>query len=343
MARLHRFQLLSFQQLENSPSRSHGIKATQERTRVREIANAIFKTSQQFGKPTLHAQTAVTLFVRFYSRKSLTENSAAVFGAASLFLAGKIVNEPITNQWVSAQFFKNYYDRGNPNMEEKLNDQEYMNVYYATVLEAEASLLCTLGFDLDIPTLDQTFSFVITRQRQFFFCQLNTIGTEISQKREQKERLRTFYQCFKNMFNDIYKRDPTLVLGFTCRQIILASAVFLLRHAEKNKGTMLDVPDSPDLVDGHPWHVSEGLSVSDCDLLIHRFSQVVYPSSSGAASTAAAESTYVSDGVGAAAVVPAESVGQQDVSGALSPAIDVRHADKKEEAEEGELEEGEVV
>lgn len=231
--------------------------------------------------------TAITLFLRFYSRKSLKSNSAAVFSAASLFLAGKLVYQPISNAHLSTEFFKNYFGRGNPHLAERIADRSYMENYYSTVMEAEGAMLCTLGFDLKVPVLMEVFLYEVLLSPRFTTYR---ITANKSLERPTDELKYSYVQFLMNLFQDIYRKEGTLLLQYTCRQIVLAAMIFLLRQKDRvgSVAKMLDTPDiQPTTSQGLPWYVEEGLSEQDCSAIIHRFNQIYMAAQGGSTTTSA--------------------------------------------------------
>lgn len=90
---LHTWPLLTAEQVQvNTPTQKDGWKASQEIAVRKKAGKVIYDTTIYFAHPMSSgtASVGVTLFLRFYSQKSMVKYHPFVMAVASLFLAGKI-------------------------------------------------------------------------------------------------------------------------------------------------------------------------------------------------------------------------------------------------------------
>lgn len=200
---------------------------------------------------------AVTLFNRFYARKSMKKNNTFVSGwwrervavqrrqqrqclhmaaaehtgsappppaqvvaCASLFLAGKINDEPKHHTQLANELLKAWYGKDHPQLRAyaagapnappppgmppaKLAGlRAFWTGMYAAVLEAERALLYTVGFDFNIDVIHTHLGRLLKRPR------FKAMGLDDSKRQYAKK----FQQYVLNAGNDIYTKDGMLVL-----------------------------------------------------------------------------------------------------------------------------------
>lgn len=247
---LHKWPLLTADEVQvNTPTQRDGWTAGQEVAVRKKAGKVIYDTTKDFvySMSSGTAAVAVTLFLRFYSKMSMVKYHPFVMAVASLFLAGKVNDEPRSLHSLMFEMLKQWYQRENPGLRQRLAEQEKMKNLWNTCVHGESVLLNTLKFDLNVDILVPAVSQVAK--------QIPVLHQLKDSKKNQ--------QTYLNVCNDIMKYDGTIVLQYTSRAIALSICHFILKrskHAEMP-------PDSPD---GKPWYVEHGLSVEECEELCAR-------------------------------------------------------------------------
>jgi Cyclin, N-terminal domain len=87
---LREFELLTDEQLENSPSRRDGIPREREDHMRRQATDMIKRVAPQLKLPLMPMHTAIMFCQRYYAYKSFLKNDRVIMAMASIFLAGKV-------------------------------------------------------------------------------------------------------------------------------------------------------------------------------------------------------------------------------------------------------------
>ncbi len=87
----------------------------------------------------------------------MEKNHPFVVALASLFLACKVNDNPRSLRGLQVEMLKQWYGRDSPELRERLNEKRTMDRLRETAIRAEALLLMTLGFDLNIDVLLTSF------------------------------------------------------------------------------------------------------------------------------------------------------------------------------------------
>ena len=246
---LHTWPLLTAEQVHvDTPTQKDGWKASYENTVRKKAGNVIYDTTKYFAQPMSAgtASVAVTLFLRFYSQKSMVKYHPFVMAVASLFLAGKVNDEPRSLRSLMFEMLKQWYQRENPELRQRLNEHEKMKNLWNTCVHGESVLLDTLKFDLNVDILVRVVK------------QLVRYIPVLHQLRESKNE-----QAYINICNEIMRYDGTIVLEYSSNVIALSVCHFIM-----NRSKHIEMPT--DSADGKPWYVEHGLSVEDCNVLCER-------------------------------------------------------------------------
>lgn len=179
------------------------------------------------------------------------------------------------------ELFKRWYGRENPETRQRLMDDGFLKKMFASVLEAERAVLYTVGFDFNVD-LPHTQIASLLRLPRFDYLKVNT----------------EFQQLAVNICNDIMRRDGTLVLQYSCRDIAIAVYYFIFKAAKRENASKIPQPESEP--DDAPWYVKEGLDLHCCQEIINRISKLYKVGGQGAASSQLAASA-------ATTMVPASS------------------------------------
>eukprot|EP00890_Picochlorum_soloecismus_P004049 jgi/Picsp_1/4645/NSC_02015-R1_-related cyclin family protein len=254
MSHLHVFSLLTAEEIANSPTQRDGWSASKEESVRKKAARIIYETSKKYVYPMSAgtAAMAVTLFVRFYSRKSMVSNHPFVIALASLFLAGKLNDEPRSLNSLMVEMLKQWYGRTNPELREMLADPEKVEGLRNTTVDAEQVLMITLEFDLNVDLLVSTVATVVK----------HTAALE-------PLRSKKVQQFYINLCNDAMLRDSTLVLQYSAKDIALAICNFYFKFAKN-----VQAPEMTE--DGKYWYEEQGLSVAACEEIYNRFVTKLY-------------------------------------------------------------------
>lgn len=247
---LHSWPLLTVEEVQvNTPTQRDGWTAGQEVAVRKKAGKVIYDTTKDFVYPMSSgtAAVAVTLFLRFYSQKSMVKYHPFVMAVASLFLAGKTNDEPRSLHSLMFEMLKQWYQRENPELRQRLGEQEKIKNLWNTCVHGESVLLDTLKFDLNVDILVRVVS------------QLAKNIAVLHQLKDSKKNQQTYL----NVCNDIMKYDGTMVLQYRSRTIALSICHFILKRSKH-----VEMP--PDTPNGKPWYEAHGLSVQDCEELCAR-------------------------------------------------------------------------
>lgn len=307
MSRLHKFPLLSKAEVASSPSRADGVPENMENRHRKLAAQHLREVSFKFQMSITTWAIAVTFFNRFYARKSMKKNNSFVVACASLFLAGKVNNEPRPHTKLANEMLKAWYGKDNPQLQALATAQQhqlrqggqaapshaqsspdFFDNLYASVLEAERALLYTVGFDFNVDIIHTHIARLLKRPR---FEKLNL--------RVNK----TFCQFCLGIANDVYGKDGALALMYPVEKIAIAAYYFVFKAAKANK--MQAIPQPEQGASGTPWYVDEGLSAAECVDITTRFTDRLYsakPAAKGKLGGQAASTAVTAGGAGASAL-----------------------------------------
>lgn len=155
---LGRWPVLADEQVQsNTPTQADGFTAAKEFTLRKKAARVVFDTAKAQGVTAGTSTVAVTMFLRFFCRRSMEKNHPFVVALASLFLACKVNDNPRSLRGLQVEMLKQWYGRDSPELRERLNEKRTMDRLRETAIRAEALLLMTLGFDLNIDVLLTSF------------------------------------------------------------------------------------------------------------------------------------------------------------------------------------------
>lgn len=236
----------------------------------------------------------------------LTAHTAAlqIIAAGALFLASKVNDEPRPAQHLAVEMFKRWYGRDNPLMRQRLADQAFTQALYASTFEAERAILYTVGFDFNID-LPHTHIAALLRLPRFAYLQKNV----------------AFHQLAINFCNDIMRKDGTLVLQYTARDVALAIYYYVFKAAQRT--SMAAIPQPQPEPDGVHWYVKEGLGVQQCSEIVRRIMSLYQDRTAAAAASsqpAASTATTMLPGASEAGAACASAVHSGAVSAAASGA-----------------------
>lgn len=171
---------------------------------------------------------------------------------ASLFLAGKLNDEPRSLNSLMVEMLKQWYGRMNPELREMLADPKKVEGLRNTTVDAEQVLMITLEFDLNVDLLVTTVASVVK----------HTAALE-------PLRSKKVQQFYINLCNDAMLRDSTLVLQYSAKDIALAICNFYFKFAKH-----VQAPEMTE--DGKYWYEEQGLSVAACEEIYNRFVTKLY-------------------------------------------------------------------
>lgn len=175
-----------------------------------------------------------------------------VIALASLFLAGKLNDEPRSLNSLMVEMLKQWYGRMNPELREMLADPKKVEGLRNTTVDAEQVLMITLEFDLNVDLLVTTVASVVKHT------------AALAPLRSKKVQ-----QFYINLCNDAMLRDSTLVLQYSAKNIALAICNFYFKFAKH-----VQAPEMTE--DGKYWYEEQGLSVADCEEIYNRFVTKLY-------------------------------------------------------------------
>jgi len=175
-----------------------------------------------------------------------------VVALASLFLAGKLNDEPRSLKSLMVEMLKQWYGRMNPELREMLADPEKVTGLRNTTVDAEQVLMITLEFDLNVDLLVTTVASVVKHT------------AALAPLRSKKVQ-----QFYINLCNDAMLRDSTLVLQYSAKDIALAICNFYFKFAKH-----VQAPEMTE--DGRYWYEEQGLSVAACEEIYNRFVTKLY-------------------------------------------------------------------
>ena len=252
-SRLHSWPLLDADKIrESTPTQKDGWTASQEVFLRRKAARVIYETAKNFvyQMSSGTAAVAVTLFIRFYSKMSMVKYHPFVMSLASLFVAGKVNDEPRSLQSLMIEMLKQWYDRANPELRERLGEPEKLKKLWNTTVDAEHILLITLGFDLNIDLVIPTVA-------------------QLAKKLEVLEPMRSkeIQQKYLSLCNDMMKNDSMLVLQYSSKTIALAICYLIFKRSKL-------VTRPPDTSDGKHWYEEYGLVEKDCEDICTRLTNM---------------------------------------------------------------------
>jgi hypothetical protein len=244
---LHTWPLLTAEQVQvNTPTQKDGWKASQEIAVRKKAGKVIYDTTKYFAHPMSSgtASVGVTLFLRFYSQNSMVKYHPFVMAVASLFLAGKINDEPRSLHSLMFEMLKQWYQRENPQLRQRLVEQDKMKNLWNTCVHGESILLNTVKFDLNVDILVRVVS-------------------QHVRKIPALHQLKKNEQAYTNVCNDIMRHDGTMVLQYSSDVIALSICHFILKRLK-------DVEMPPESADGKPWYEEHGLSAELYEVLCER-------------------------------------------------------------------------
>jgi hypothetical protein len=134
---------------------------------------------------------------------------------------------------------------------------------YEAVLEAERSLLQTLGFDFSVEVLHAHMARLCWR-RPFVDLGLH--------------RHREFHQLIVNLSNDVYTMDGTMLLQYPVSSVAAAGLHFVFDMANASGLVSAPLPTTPQ---GKPWY-AEHVTDEDMAAMTARFKARIYPVSADA-------------------------------------------------------------
>lgn len=164
-----------------------------------------------------------------------------------------------------------WYGQDNPELQEKLQDIKFLHCLRDAAIDAELSILLTLGFDFNIGSLHAT---------TWHFVKDIPLLAELRSKKSKQHVI--------NFCNDVMKLDPTLVLQYSIPNIGLAVIQFYFKWLKEIK----QPPD--DAVTGAPWYEAYGLPTEIYKEISGRlkgFYNLLAEGTSKTTTTMAAEST----------------------------------------------------
>ena len=230
----------------NTPSQLDGWTPAQEITVRKKAARVIFDTAKAHGVSAGTSAVAVTMFLRFYCRRSMVKNHPFVMALASLFLACKSNDNPRALRGLQVEMLKQWYGRDSPELRERLDEVDKMEKLRETAMRAETMLLMALDFDLNIDVL----LFAVVK-----------IIKEIPELRGFKDA--KVQQKLVNVCNDIMRNDGTFVLVYSYEKLAVAICHFFCQ-----KDKTLTVP--PNNVDGSHWYERFALTVEEMETISER-------------------------------------------------------------------------
>lgn len=246
---LSRWPLLTNEQLQsNTPSQADGWTAAQEITVRKKAARVVFDTAKAQGVTAGTSAVAVTMFLRFYCRRSMVKNHPFVMALASLFLACKVNDNPRSLRGLQVEMLKQWYGRDSPELRERLGETDTMNKLRETAVKAETLLLMTLGFDLNIDVL---------------LSSIVKVMKEVPALRGFRDP--KVQQKLVNVCNDIMRNDGTFVLVYSFEKLAVAICHFF---CHRWKDATLTVP--PNNPDGSDWYERFGLTSGEMDMISER-------------------------------------------------------------------------
>jgi len=232
---------------------------------------------------------AVTMFLRFYCRRSMAKDHPFVMALASLFLACKVNDNPRALRGLQVEMLKQWYGRDSPELRQRLDEVDKMQALRETTVRAEFMLLMTLDFDMNIDQLT-----VMVSQKLKAFPELRR---RFSNAEEQQKLI--------NVCNDIMKYDGTLVLVYSCEKMSIAICHF---WCDRRK-TLTVPPNNPD---GTHWY-ERYLTVEEMDTINERLlkmykkmykKKIAMEKSKTSAATTTATTATNSSGAATAASAP---------------------------------------
>lgn len=229
-----------------TPTQKDGWNVSKEIAIYKKAGSVIFETSRMFGRPMAcrTASVAVTLFLRFFQQHSMTKYHSFVIAVVSLYVAGKIEDEPKALFSVINRMMRVWYNT------DKSPDYSVLIDLRKKSLYGEHLMMVTIGFDFDVDVLLE----VVYR--------LTEELPELHQLKSFKNQHACAILC-----NDIMKYDGTMTLQFTLRAIGLSVCHFLFQ-----KSTYAEMPkDTPD---GNVWYQAHGLPSIICTVLCERIETV---------------------------------------------------------------------
>lgn len=294
----------------NTPTQADGFTAAKEFSVRRKAARVLFDTAKAQGVTAGTSAVAVTMFLRFFCRRSMEKNHPFVVALAALFLACKVNDNPRSLRGLQVEMLKQWYGRDSPELRERLNEKRTMERLRETAIRAEALLLMTLGFDLNIDVL--------------LTSTVNLIK-EVPDLRGFKNPI--LQQKLVNVCNDIMRNDGALVLVHTYKKLAVAICHFFCDRW--TKGEMLTVP--PNNPDGSRWFERFGLAVEEMAIISDRLVKMYKKINKEKSKTV----TTNSSGAFAASVRPTGSRVGSGVSG--SPAATNAHLPLKRQRSDPEI------
>ena len=279
----------------NTPSQADGWTPAQEIQMRKKAARVVFDTVRSFQNlssvvgcrltpirpyspshpPQAEAQgvssgtchVAVTMFLRFYCRRSMAKDHPFVMALASLFLACKVNNEPRALRGLQVEMLKQWYGRDSSKLRERLDEVDKMQALRETTVRAESMLLMTLDFDLNIDVLLHVASQKIKEIPEL----LGRFSNAVMQ------------QKLINVCNDVIKNDGTFVLVYSCEKMSIAICHFF---CQRNK-TLTVPPNNPD---GTHWY-ERYLTVEEMDTINERLLKMYKKITNEKSKTSAATTT----------------------------------------------------
>ncbi len=298
VSHLSRWPVLADGQVQsNTPTQADGFTAAKEFQLRKKAARVVFDTAKAQGVTAGTSAVAVTMFLRFYCRRSMAKNHPFVVALAALFLACKVNDNPRSLRGLQVEMLKQWYGRDSSELRERLSEKQTMDRLRETAVRAEALLLMTLGFDLNIDVL---------------LTSTVNLMKEVPELRGFKNP--NVQQKLVNVCNDIMRNDGTLVLVHTYEKLAVAICHFF---CQRWKDETLTVP--PNNPDGSHWFERFGLTVEQMAIISERLVKMYKKINKEKSKTA----TTNSSGGFAASVRPTGSRVGSGVSG--SPAATNAH------------------
>ena len=312
---LGRWPVLADEQVQsNTPTQADGFTAAKEFTLRKKAARVVFDTAKAQGVTAGTSTVAVTMFLRFFCRRSMEKNHPFVVALASLFLACKVNDNPRSLRGLQVEMLKQWYGRDSPELRERLNEKRTMDRLRETAIRAEALLLMTLGFDLNIDVLLTSFV---------------NLMNEVPELRGFKNP--KLQQKLVNVCNDIMQNDGALVLVHTYKKLAVAICHFFCDRWTKDES--LTVP--PNNPDGSRWFERFGLAVDEMAIISDRLAKMYKKMNKEKSKEKSKTVTTNSSGAFAASVRPTGSRVGSGVSG--SPAATNAHVPLKRQRSEPEI------
>lgn len=291
---LSRWPVLTDAQVQsNTPTQADGFGAGKEFTLRKRAARVVFETAKAQGVTAGTSAVAVTMFLRFFCRRSMKKNHPFVVALAALFLACKVNDNPRSLRGLQVEMLKQWYGRDSQELRARLSEKRTMEKLRETAIQAEALLLMTLGFDLNIDVL--------------LTSTVNLIK-EVPELRGFKNPV--LQQKLVNVCNDLMGNDGALVLVHTYKKLAVAICHFFCARWTKDE-TLTVPPNNPD---GSRWFERFGLTVEEMAVINDRLVKMYKKINKEKSKTA----TTNSSGAFAASVRPTGSRVGSGVSG--SPA-----------------------